>query len=158
MIVIVALESVVYWCSRPERDEVIHTIIGSLIGLAGAIAVAAILTSAVAMASVFAQAADPISGGAGWVGAGLLGGVLGWLLFVHLPSKDKQLKELMESKDGMVRDLAKEFRLDLDRIVTHCKDENERIVEVFQREMQSVRTEITQPIARVLAQIEKSSR
>src|SRR5689334_4997153 len=35
---------------------------------------------------------DSLSGGAGWFGAGLLGLVLGWLLLVHLPSKDKQLK------------------------------------------------------------------
>lgn len=45
------------------------------------------------------QVADPISGGAGWVGAGLLGLVLGWLLLVHLPAKDKQLKDLLELKD-----------------------------------------------------------
>jgi gas vesicle protein len=38
--------------------------------------------------------ADPISGGAGWVGAGLLGMVLGWLLIIHLPAKDKQLQTL----------------------------------------------------------------
>lgn len=50
-------------------------------------------------------AADPISGGAGWVGAGLLGLVLGWLLFVHLPAKDKQLANLIESKDRQIADL-----------------------------------------------------
>lgn len=36
-------------------------------------------------------------GGSGWVGAGLLGAVLAWLLLFHLPSKDKQLRELMEA-------------------------------------------------------------
>jgi hypothetical protein len=55
----------------------------------------------------FAQvnSSDPISGGAGWVGAGLLGLVLGWLLFVHLPAKDKQLAALIESKDKQIADL-----------------------------------------------------
>lgn len=43
----------------------------------------------------FAQA-DSLSGGAGWVGAGLLGAVLAWLCFFHLPAKDKQLKELID--------------------------------------------------------------
>lgn len=47
------------------------------------------------LAEQSAVVADPISGGAGWVGAGLLGLVLGWLLLVHLPAKDKQL----ENKD-----------------------------------------------------------
>ncbi len=40
---------------------------------------------------------DPISGGAGWVGAGLLGLVLGWLLLKHLPDKDKQIKDLLDA-------------------------------------------------------------
>lgn len=47
-------------------------------------------------AVLLAQAADPISGGAGWVGAGLLGSVLAWLLFIHLPRKDKQIDDLTE--------------------------------------------------------------
>ena len=38
---------------------------------------------------------DTISGGAGWVGTGLLGAVLSWLLFVHLPAKDKQLRDVI---------------------------------------------------------------
>lgn len=52
------------------------------------------------IASTLAQAAtqtpDPLSGGAGWVGAGLLGVVLLWLTFIHLPAKDKQLRELLQ--------------------------------------------------------------
>ncbi len=39
---------------------------------------------------------DPISGGAGWIGAGLLGLVLSWLLLKHLPDKDKQIRDLMK--------------------------------------------------------------
>lgn len=49
--------------------------------------------------------ADPISGGAGWVGAGLLGLVLGWLLILHLPAKDKQLKELQDARDNQVKEI-----------------------------------------------------
>lgn len=48
---------------------------------------------------------DPLSGGAGWVGAGLLGLVLAWLMLKHLPDKDKQLKELTEAKDKQIQDL-----------------------------------------------------
>ena len=66
---------------------------------------------------------DPIAGGAGWVGAGLLGGVLSWLLFVHLPSKDKQLKEFMEAKDELARSLVQEHRLVLQSAQDHCQQE-----------------------------------
>jgi hypothetical protein len=58
---------------------------------------------------VFAQAATPpdiISGGAGWVGAGLLGSVLGWLLFINIPAKDKQIAGMIESRDALVKEMA----------------------------------------------------
>lgn len=44
-----------------------------------------------------AQTAPDISQSAPWVTNGLLGAVLSWLLFVHLPSKDSQLKDLLDS-------------------------------------------------------------
>jgi hypothetical protein len=50
-------------------------------------------------AAIVAQAAgggaDTIAGASGWAGAGLLGLVLGWLLMIHLPAKDKLFKELI---------------------------------------------------------------
>ena len=45
---------------------------------------------------------DSLSGGAGWAGAGLLGLVLFWLLFKHLPAKDAQLKEFVAGKDAAI--------------------------------------------------------
>src|SRR5262245_37191013 len=44
---------------------------------------------------------EPLSGGAGWVGAGLLGAVLFWLLVIHLPNKDKQIDRMNEQKDKL---------------------------------------------------------
>jgi hypothetical protein len=58
---------------------------------------------------VIAQAATPpdiISGGAGWVGAGLLGSVLGWLLFINIPAKDKQIAGMIESRDALVKEMS----------------------------------------------------
>ena len=55
------------------------------------------------LAILLAQTPDPLTGTTGWVGAGLLGLILAWLLFVHLPAKDKQLKEIIEIKDGQIR-------------------------------------------------------
>jgi hypothetical protein len=60
-----------------------------------------------------ASVTDPISGGAGWAGAGLLSGVLGWLLFWHLPNKDKQITGLIESRDAAVKSLAADYRASL---------------------------------------------
>lgn len=34
---------------------------------------------------VFGQSLDQLAGNGGWAGAGLLGAVLAWLLFWHLP-------------------------------------------------------------------------
>lgn len=47
---------------------------------------------------LWAQAANPdtLGGASGWVGAGLLGLVLAWLLLRHLPDKDRQLEKLIE--------------------------------------------------------------
>jgi hypothetical protein len=42
---------------------------------------------------------ETFPGAPAWVGTGLLGGVLGWLLFVHLPSKDKQIAGLIADRD-----------------------------------------------------------
>jgi PAS domain S-box-containing protein len=83
---------------------------------------------------MFAQVPDPISGGAGWVGAGLLGLVLGWLLLVHLPSKDKQLdavyaakaedtKDIAEKHEAAVRLLVDKHEAAIKKVVEHCDRE-----------------------------------
>lgn len=99
---------------------------------------------ALATLSVFGQA-DPIAGGAGWVGAGLLGLVLSWLLLKHLPDKDKQIKEFQEAKDQQIAELTgkherklelvtatfrtesleirREFKAALDAVLSHCEKE-----------------------------------
>jgi hypothetical protein len=56
---------------------------------------------------LFAQVA-PLSGAEGWTGAGLLGLVLAWLLFWHLPGKDKQLEKLIADKDALVKAITDE--------------------------------------------------
>lgn len=106
---------------------------------------------------LFAQV-DSLSGSGGWLGAGLFGLVLAWLLLVHLPAKDKQLMDLIESKDAALklqRDKFVEeqkaerecheaeqekaraaFEKALDTITAHCKDETRQMIEVFTKEMQ----------------------
>src|ERR1700735_83114 len=73
---------------------------GGTIGLIGAVGLSW-------LGVLFADA-DPISlpGGAALIGTSLLGSVLGWMFFVHLPAKDKQMKEMMDSKDKLAVDTA----------------------------------------------------
>lgn len=53
---------------------------------------------------------EPVPGGAaGWVGAGMLGMVLSWLFFVHLPGKDKQLLAVIEANSVREAALRREF-------------------------------------------------
>ena len=77
------------------------------------------------------------SGVSGWAGAGILGLVLSWLLFVHLPSKDKQLKDLIDTyntradtvMDKFTTSLTNaetEFNSALKLVVEHCEKENEK--------------------------------
>jgi hypothetical protein len=56
---------------------------------------------------------DTLGGAPAWVGTGLLGSVLGWLLFIHLPNKDKQIAGLIESRDAAVKALAADYRASL---------------------------------------------
>lgn len=120
------------------------------------------------MLLVFAQTAvDPISGGAGWVGAGLLGLVLGWLLLVHLPNKDKQMKDYVTDKDTqlntyisdkdkqmdkMLADAelssirqGNDFKEALVQITEHCAAEMKTVTEFWKRELDIMSGRVRQP-------------
>lgn len=75
---------------------------------------------------VLAQAVDPISGGAGWVGAGLLGLVLGWFLLVRIPATDKMVREILKERDDEARELRESFSRSLDRVCSEFAREMER--------------------------------
>ena len=78
------------------------------------------------------------SGLSGWAGAGTLGLVLSWLLFVHLPAKDKQLRDLMDTYNTRadasldkftvaLENAEKTFNDSLNKIVEHCEKESEKL-------------------------------
>jgi hypothetical protein len=59
-----------------------------------------------------AQSATPALGtdpSSGWVGAGLLGAVLAWLMFRHLPAKDGQMTQFVQDKDKHVETITTKF-------------------------------------------------
>lgn len=85
---------------------------------------------------------EGLAGNAGWAGAGLLGLVLVWLFFFHLPAKDKQVKELTdqliamtEKNAALINSIADKHKAALDVVVTHCKEDSTRLVEAFRAEL-----------------------
>ena len=96
------------------------------------------------IALILSQTVDPFSGGAGWAGAGLLGLVLGWLLLVHIPAKDKQIKDLIKDFTDQLKlsndaheVLEKENRTlymaSLKTVTDHCKEEMDRVISIYSR-------------------------
>lgn len=68
--------------------------------------------------ALIGQDPAPLTGpAAAWTGAGLLGGVLAWLMFAHLPAKDKQVADLIRSHNEQMAALAtaKDHQIDQQR-------------------------------------------
>jgi hypothetical protein len=74
------------------------------------------------------------AGWAGWASFLTSGGVLVWLLFWHLPAKDKQLKELLDGKDSHVVRLSDSCERKLEIVAAAFKAEGERNREEWRRE------------------------
>lgn len=76
---------------------------------------------------------DPLSGGAGWVGAGLLGGVLAWLLLKHLPDKDKQFNRLVKDCETEKKDIITNYNQTISEISKKFVDQFQTQREDFQK-------------------------
>jgi hypothetical protein len=94
---------------------------------------------------------DPASlgGSSGWVGAGLLGLVLAWLLLRHLPDKDRQLSDWMVRRDAMVTEMVahhdqvstdqrKDFRESLGSIIAQHDREFSTLVSTFSNDLRAI--------------------
>ncbi len=101
-----------------------------------------------------------LGGDAGWVGAGLLGAVLAWLLLKHLPAKDAQIQTFMSMKDGQIERMQeiknkqiellvnasttqqemmhRENQAALNRVVQHCEEEMASVHNSVQKEVQQL--------------------
>ena len=88
---------------------------------------------------ILAQAADPISGGAGWVGAGLLGLVLGWLLLKHLPDKDRQSREELERHLDVERKQREAFQVITTEMMAHNRQQIETVTKALSVDLQALR-------------------
>lgn len=76
------------------------------------------------------------------IGTTLLGAVLSWLMFKHLPAKDALFDKMITDKDKLVSEVLKnaqnEFKEALEKVVKHCKEETKVIVD----ELKLVKTEV----------------
>lgn len=88
---------------------------------------------------LLAQTTPPngLAGDSGWLGAGLLGLVLAWLLWVHLPAKDKQIRELIADKDTQLEKLITAWSVDRekDRVSRH------EVTNAFQKAITDLHTQ-----------------
>ena len=97
---------------------------------------------------------DPLSGGAGWVGAGLLGLVLLWLLMRHLPEQARQVERMVAAHEttmgaamasqrvdflaSMLQE-RQDFREALERIQAHCDRNSAQLAAAIDKDAQLTR-------------------
>lgn len=103
--------------------------------------------------------ADPLSGGAGWAGAGLLGLVLLWLLLRHLPEQDRKQERMAASheatmasaltaqRNDFLASLSEErldFKESLERVLHHHEEQTAHLVAAIDKDAQLTRQLITE--------------
>jgi hypothetical protein len=103
---------------------------------------------------LLAQSPDPISGGAGWFGAGLLGAVLAWLLLVHLPARDKQLKEILDRHDTRIREKDSE----IEAITQLHRDALDTAIRAYREELRTERETCERRDAALMRQLAENNK
>lgn len=91
----------------------------------------------------FLADADVLAGGSGWAGAGMLGCVLGWLLFRHIPS-------LTDSHVRLVQQLSSDFKESLEKVTKHCEGEIANLTADWKREIDRIVLKIDEARAHIL--------
>lgn len=101
-----------------------------------------------------ASSVESLSGGAGWVGAGLLGVVLGWLLLRHLPdvlndhrgersARDSTIKQLIDAHSDATAKIAEGFRAELRQEREICERRDREFVAMIERNQTTIETSLT---------------
>lgn len=85
----------------------------------------------------FLAQTDPLSGGAGWVGAGLLGAVLAWLLLKHLPEKDRQIERIIDKHDATEAVLTATFKAEMSAERSSCEKHFASLAEAMSKGSES---------------------
>lgn len=69
-----------------------------------------------------------LGGASGWAGAGMLGMVLFWLMYKHIPVLTAGYLE-------QIKDLTEAFERSLDKVVKHCEGETSHLAGVWKAEV-----------------------
>lgn len=115
-----------------------------------------------------AQDGNAITGGAGWVGAGLLGLVLSWLLMVRMPAwdklmdtKDKQIQTLIETRDKLFEKIADGHSKQLEAITVACDERMQLMAknhdEAFALAEKDRRTDFQATLERIVTHCQRES-
>jgi len=92
--------------------------------------------------------------GAGWTGAGLLGGVLWWLCFKYLPAQDARLERAIEGER-----IAAKAQTDAHaRVVIELVTKFDAAIRAEAERCDAARREARQDFGRMIEQIERASR
>lgn len=100
----------------------------------------------------------------GWGAFGLSGAILFWLLYKHLPDKDKQMKELIDaaakaqvdlqdrhdkrSADQLAafnlhaREVREDYKQSLSQVLAHCEVELQGVMAIMHKDMDALRSAI----------------
>lgn len=97
----------------------------------------------------FVAQSDPLSGSwngasaSGWVGAGLLGLVLSWLLLKHLPDKDAQIERIIARHESELTEALdnqrQEFTAALERILRHSEAQTVSLSAAINKDLELIR-------------------
>lgn len=101
--------------------------------------------------TLFAQTTDPLGGTAGWVGTGLLGAVLSWLLLVRLPANDKQIKDLMDSRDQLTKEMAEKHAAQMKELALSFGKQIESTMTAYEQNLREKRQDFKENLDRVIA-------
>lgn len=107
---------------------------------------------------ILANNVESLSGGAGWIGAGLLGAVLGWLLIIHLPAKDKLMKELIGDKDAQVNVLLEHKWAAIQTMSTDHKEAITRLATEFRAVIAETSAHCDKEVGRLVSYMEERER
>lgn len=78
--------------------------------------------------------AEPLGGASGWTGAGLLGLVLAWLLFKHLPDKDRMTTALVDKHDAATAAIVEKHDLSTSGLTEAFRAELAEMRKTFERD------------------------
>jgi hypothetical protein len=100
---------------------------------------------------------ETFPGAPAWVGTGLLGGVLGWLLFVHLPAKDKQISALIADRDKAISEQAQRHDAHTRDITDRFNEAMSGIVVRYTEQERERRTDYREALAVVVNHCERET-